>query len=183
MKLKKIFSLLENRTRLTIIFVILFLLGVAFSEYLIAALFSIIFIVVAGLSKIYHRFFKSSLGIDLVFFTTAVTAVAYQNFLLSFFVGWLGLIIADTLGTRFSHTSLITLIGLTIIILAGGFVSGLPVLIALILLLIVFNLAAGISYLVMGSPPGKVMLFVLSHFLFNLFLILSFAEELIKIMR
>jgi hypothetical protein len=180
--LKNAFSLLKNRLKVALLFIMLLLLTLAYSRYLKAGIFVIIFIIMGGISKFYHRFFKSTLGIDLVFFGTIMTALAYKNQTLSLVVAWVGLIAADTIALKFSHTSIVSLIGLTIISLISGFVSFLPFTVAAMILLIIFEAISILLYLLLGSTYDKIAIFLISHFIFNVILIFMFAESLAGIM-
>ncbi len=180
--LNKIFSIFQNRLRFVLIMVILFLVVAFFMQYIKAIIIAIIFIILAGLSKFYHRFFKSSLGIDLVFFTTLMICLAYNNMFLSFLVGWLGLIIADTIGSRFSYTSVISLSALSIVILVSRFFSGIDIMLSAIILTIIYDSAAVFLYTLMGSTYNRIIVFLASHFFFNLFLIVNFSRMLMQIM-
>jgi hypothetical protein len=180
--LKDAFLLVRNRARIILVFILLLAITLAYFRYLKAAIFVIVFIFLGGVSKIYHRFFRSTIGIDLVFFTTIMTAIAYRNPVLSLVVGWAGLVIADTIGTRFSYTSVVSLIGLTSVALVSGFIVFLPVIISGFILLVIFEIISVLLYVLLGSSYDKILLFLISHFLFNIFMILSFAGSLYAVM-
>lgn len=181
-ELEKLFPLVKNRARVIAILLIFFTLGIAYSRYLKVGIVAIAFIAMAAFSKIYHRIIKTTMGIDLVFFTTVMVALVYRNILLSLVVGWIGLIAADTISSRFSYTSIISLICITIISFAAGLLGGLPLAISAIILMILFEIIAALLYSLMGSSIDKIALFLISHFLFNLFMIISFAESLSALM-
>ncbi|MBN2367531.1 hypothetical protein JXC34_00805 [Candidatus Woesearchaeota archaeon] len=176
--LKKLFSEVKKRQRLIIISIIVLLLFLAYSKFFII----VIFISLAGISKIYHRFFKSSIGIDLVFFTGIMASLVYSP-VLGLIVSWAGLIIADTLGSRFTHTSVMTLFGLTIVALLSKFFALLPIVTAAIMLTIIFEVLMVLLYhFVIGSSPQRIFLFISTHLCFNLLLIMNFAVSLKLIM-
>ncbi len=182
MELNKLFKkVYADKKKLFLVIIILAFLSLTYSGIIKKAITIIAFILISGISKIYHKFFKSTLGIDLVFFTTAVISVAYNNLFLSLFVGWSGLILADSLGTKFTHFSLVTLIGLSAVSLISGTVLFLPAVTALIVLMIVFEIITIIFYFIMGSSADKIAVFFFSHLLFNLFLILNFSTDIIKL--
>ncbi len=179
--LKKIFHVVKNKTRMLILFFILFVLGMIYSQYLKAVFFVILFILIAGVSKFYHRFFKSSLGIDLVFFLTIIISLAYKNIFFSLLVAWLGLIIADSLGHKFSYTSLVSLAGLTMIVLIAR-VLPFTAIISAIILTLIFEIYSIIVYLILGSSFDRIILYLVSHLCFNLFLIFTISESLLSLM-
>jgi hypothetical protein len=178
--LEKIFPLIKNRARMVVVFGILFVLTIMFSSYIKAGLFILLFIALSGVSKFYHKFFKSTIGVDLVFFTTMMIALAYNNILLTLIIAWPGLIIADSLGTKFSHTSVVSLIGLTIIALVAKLLMStlLPFIISAIILMVIYETITCVAYYFLGSSFDKIAVFLVSHLMFNLFLIFSFAQSL-----
>jgi hypothetical protein len=179
--LKKAFPLIKDKKKIVLISVILGLLGLVYSRFLWQLFFLAVFIALGGISKLYHRFFRSTLGIDLVFFTTIMLSLVYRNLFFSLINAWLGLIIADTLAQKFSHTSIVSLIGLTFIVLIAGFMP-FSLLISAVILDIIFELYSAIAYYFLGSSPDKIFIYFISHFLFNMFLIFTFAESLGMIM-
>jgi hypothetical protein len=179
--LKKVFGLFRNKTRLSLVIAILLIFGIAYSRYIKALVFAVIFIALGGVSKIYHRFFKSSIGIDLVFFFTLAITLAYKNLFFSLAVAWLGLIIADTIALKFSYTSLVSFIGLTIVAFLAR-VMPFGILISAIIILLIFEVYSVAAYSLLGSSADKIMLYLVTHSVFNAFLILSFLEVLVKFM-
>lgn len=175
--LKKIFSFLRARRRLILILLITLLFLFMYLKYLVI----IIFILLAGVSKFYHRFFKSSLGLSLVLFTTIMTMLIYNNLILGFIVAWLGLLLADFIGNKLSYTSLVSIFILSFIVLISSFFVNLPLITAYIVLTIIFEILSIILYYLMGSSPQKIIIYLVSHLLFNLFLILTFAEKIKEI--
>ena len=177
-ELKSVFGHIMKRKKLILIGTISLLLLLLYSRLFII----IIFIFLGGISKIYHRFFRSALGIDLVFFTTVMTALVYGR-ALALVVAWAGLIIAEMLGSRFSYTSMVTLIGLTTIVFLAKFFAALPLVAAAILLTLIFEIIMAILYyFVIGSSLYRIYLFLSSHLAFNLFMIFSFAVKIKEIM-
>ena len=174
--------IVKHRARLILVSLILLAAFLVFSEYIKATVFVLIFIALSSVSKIYHRLFRSTLGIDLVFFSTVMTALVYKNILLSLIVAFPGLILADTVGTKFSPTSIVSLILLTVVSAAAKLLSGLPLIYAAIILLVIFEAGAWALYNLQGSSLDKVLLFVSSHFVFNMFMIFTFSETLAGIM-
>ena len=180
--LKKTFKLFESKKRLIIVFLILMFLALTFSQYIKTISIIVIFIVLGGVSKLYHRLFKSTLGIDLIFFTTLLTSLVYKNIIIAVIVAYISLIIADNLGSRLNYTSLISLIGLTSTILLSKFLITLPLIISMIILTLTFEIISGILYYFMGSSPQRILLFITSHLLFNLFMIFSFGKNISNLM-
>jgi hypothetical protein len=179
--LKSAFSLFKNKTRLSLILALLLIFGIVYSRYIKALVFVVIFIALGGISKIYHRFFKSSIGIDLVFFFTLVTSLTYKNLFFSLSVAWLGLIIADSVALKFSYTSLISFVGLTIVALLARILP-FGILFNAIIILIIFEIYSIAAYNLLGSSADKIMLYLISHSVFNAFLIVSFLEILSRVM-
>lgn len=179
-KLKKTFEIITKYKSIILIFFILIFSSLVFTS-IRAIMFSMLFILLGSISKLYHRFFKSTLGIDLILFFTLLIHQNYHNFLLAFIVGWVSLIIADTLSLRFSYTSIISLIGLTAIIFISKFIT-LPIIFTLILLTIIYEIITVLLYYLMGSSLDKILMYLISHLIFNMFLIFSFAEKLSRIM-
>ncbi|MFH2019970.1 MAG: hypothetical protein ABIJ34_01020 [archaeon] len=161
--------------------VVLFVVMI-YSSYLKSIIVSILFIFLSGISKIYHRYFKSTIGIDFICFLTLMISLVYNNILLSFLVGFAGLIIADVLGTRLSHTSLVSMIGITAIILASGLFNRFPLTLSLVVLTLAFEIISVIFYNLLGSSPDKIIIFFVTHFAFNMFLIFTFSGMIATIM-
>jgi len=176
--LKNIYAYLNKKSSLLIILLIIILL--LNLNRIKAILFSVIFILLSSVSKIYHRFFKSTIGIDLVLFFSIMISLVYKNILLALLTSWIGLMLADIIGTRLSHTSLISIIGLTIIIiLSKFFIYSLS---SLIILTIIYEIIVIVFYYLMGSSIDKIAIFLVSHFLFNMLMITGVAEPLKTIM-
>jgi hypothetical protein len=164
-----------------IISVILIIFGILYSRFIWQIFFLVVFIALGGISKIYHRLFKSTIGIDLVFFTTIMLSLVYRNMFFSLINAWLGLIIADTVAQKFSHTSIVSLVGLTCIVLIARFLP-FSLIISAVILDIIFEIYSAVSYALLGSPPDKIIIYFATHFLFNMFLIFTFAEGLAGLM-
>lgn len=179
--LKKAFNAIKVKKRIMIILIILIILGVTYSAYLKSFFFLLISIAAGGISKIYHRFFKSSAGIDLVFFTTIMISLVYRNLFFSLANAWIGLIIADNIGHKFSYTSIVSLFGLTLIAIVARFLP-FPILISALLLTILFEIFSIVAYNLLGSSFDKILVYLVTHFTFNLFLIFGFAQSLASIM-
>jgi len=175
--LKSLYSHIKKNKKIVLLsFIILFLI-LTYSQYIKTLIVSIIFILFSSISKIYHKFFKSTIGIDLVLFLTLIISITYNQFL-GFFVGFSGLILADMIATKINYTSLISLIGLTMVILLSKFLINFPIIIGMIILTLIYELISVILYYLMGSSPQKIFIFLISHIIFNLFMILSFAETI-----
>jgi hypothetical protein len=144
-------------------------------------LFLAIFIALGSVSKIYHRVIKSSVGIDLVFFTTLMITLVYKNLFFSLVNAWVGLILADSIGQRFSYTSVVSLIGLSIIAVVARFMP-FSIVISAIMLTVLFEIYSVLSYSLLGSSVDKIIVYFVSHFAFNMFMILTFASGLASIM-
>ena len=179
--LKKAFPFVKDKTKLVVISVILIIFGILYSRFIWQIIFLAVFIALGGISKIYHRIFKSTIGIDLVFFTTIMLSLVYRNMFFSLINAWLGLIIADTVAQKFSYTSIVSLIGLTCIVLIARFLP-FSLILSAVILDIIFEIYSAISYALLGSPPDKIIIYFVTHFLFNMFLIFTFAESLAGLM-
>ena len=176
--LKKEFSWIKRNTRIVLVALLTLCILLLFSSYLKAIIFTAIFIAAGSVSKIYHRFFRSTLGLDLVFFLTMMGSLVYRNILISFIIGFVGLALADSLAMRFSHTTLISYVSLTAAIVSSTILGGFPIHIALIILTILYELISAFLYNMMGSSLDKIIVFVGSHLIFNLFLIMTFTTTL-----
>ncbi|AJF61639.1 TPA: hypothetical protein HA239_03890 [Candidatus Woesearchaeota archaeon] len=180
MDLKETFKKLKSRN--TGVILLIFIIIVLMSGVLRQIFFAAIFIAAAGLSKIYHRFFKSSLGIDLVLYTTLMVSFVYRDIILSLVVGWAGLVVADAVGQKFNYTSFVSVIGLTAVVLLSNLFIGLPLVTSLIALTIVYELIASSLYFMMGSSFARILTFAGSHLLFNLIIITSLTDILRNLM-
>ena len=173
--LQRLFNEIKKRKTLFLIILILLVLGLFFLSYVKNFLVVILFVVIGALSKIYHKFFKSSLSLDLVLFLTLITLFTY-NVLSAFIVAYLGLLGGDYLAGKLRHTSLISLFCLGTIIFIGSLFLGIPIKISLIILLIIYNIISAVIYYFLGSPIQRIITYLLSNFSFNLFLILSLIK-------
>ncbi|NTV24472.1 MAG: hypothetical protein HGA85_08990 [Nanoarchaeota archaeon] len=182
-ELKRAFTYLKDRTRIILLCLVLLVIGTMFYNIFKAAFFIVLLTAVAGVSKVYHRFFKSSVGVDFVLFSTIIVAIAYKNIMFTMITGWTSLIVADTLGSRFSHTSIISLIGLSAVAVISPLLSPLPIIYWAVLLTLIFQVIAAALYSIMGSGLDRLAVFLVTHALFNYFLIFSFAEEIILFIR
>lgn len=180
MDLKEIFKKLKNKNTLLILLILIII--ALMSSVLKQIFFAALFIFIAALSKFYYRFFKSTLGFDFVLYGTLMISLVYTNFILSFMVAWIGLIFADMLAQKFNHNSLISLFGLTIIVLISKLFIGYPILVSLILLTLLYELIVSVLYFFAGSNWSKILVFVSSHIIFNMILITSLTNLLMSVM-
>ena len=173
--LQKVFKAIEKRKKLVLIGFIILILAVAYSSYVKNIIIMAFFIVIAAVSKIYHKFFKSTLSLDLVLFTTLVS-VFTMGVLPAFVVAYLGRIGGDYLSGRLKHTTLISLFCLTLIILIANLFVDLPVMFSLIVILIIYNIISAVLYYFIGSSFQKILVYLISNLSINLFLIFTFGN-------
>ncbi len=160
---------------------IVMFLFLTYSQYVRTTIFILVLIVIGSLSKIYHKFLKSKLGLDFILFPTLIVSLTYNNIILGFVVGIPSILIADYLANKLSHYTLVTLIGLCSVIILSKFFLTFPLVIALILLTLIFEIITVVFYYLMGSSLPQIILFFTSHLVFNLVLIFSFTNLLTKI--
>jgi|APSaa5957512622_1039677.scaffolds.fasta_scaffold69443_2 hypothetical protein len=175
-KLKLMFDFIKKHKRIILIITILLFTSLLLLDYVKAVFYSIIFIGISSVSKTYQRIIKSSIGIDLVLFSTLMISLAYHNIVLTFLVSYISLILADIIGTKLSHTSLVSLIGLTIIIFVSSFNFGLNIMYTMILLSLVYSIITSLLYYYMlGSSPQRISLYFFSQIIFNLIIIINLS--------
>jgi hypothetical protein len=180
--LKTIYTYSKKNIKLVLITFILLFTFILLSEQVKVIFVTIIFIILASLSKIYHRFFKSTIGIDLILFLTLIISYRYNNPLLSFFVGYISLILADLIGSKISHTSVVSLISLTFVILLSRILFLFDLVPTFIFLTILFEIITIFLYkYVLSSSLPRILTYLFSHFIFNMILILNFTELIINI--
>lgn len=192
-ELNKIFSLLKKNKRLIFIIILsLLIINIITNKYIIflkQLIYSIILFSISSLTKVYHRFIKTTISIDLIFFSTILITFAYKNILLSIVLGIISLIIADFLSDKLSYTSLISIFCLSITIILSIFLINinnilkLNIILISFFLLILYEFFASLLYNSLGSSKEKIILFLISHFSFNFFLIINFLEYSINIIK
>ena len=180
--LKTLYGFLGKNKRTLLVSFIMFVFILTYLEYLTSIVFVAVFIVLGSLSKLYHKIIRSSVGVDLILFLALVTTLIYENIFLGLIVAWPSLLIADYLAGKLSHNSLVSLFGLTSVVLLSS-VLPFSIILSLILLTIVYELITIIFYYLIGSPIHRIILFLITHIIFNLVLILSLAPILINIMK
>lgn len=174
--LKTLYNLIRKHKRIILITTILLFASLLLLDYVKAVFYSIIFIALSSVSKIYQRFFKSSIGIDLVLFSTLMISLIYQNIILTFLASYISLILADVIGTKLSHTSLVSLIGLTVIIFVSTINLGLGIMYSMIVLSILYSIITSLLYYYMlGSSPQRIGLYFGSQMIFNLIIIANLS--------
>jgi len=173
--LQRLFNEIKKRKRLFLVGLILLIFALIFSNHVKNFLIIILFVMISAISKLYHKFFKSSLSLDLVLFLSLVT-VFTMNSLSAFVVAWLGLLLGDYLAGKLRHTSLISLLCLSTIILVANLFTGLHLIFSFITLLIIYNIMSAIIYYFLGSSPQRILMYLISNLSFNLFLILTFGN-------
>ena len=131
-KLKIVFDYLTKHKNITLLSLILILSLLFFSQYLKHVFISIIFILIAGISKVYQRFLKNTLGLNLILFPTLMIGLVYKNTILALSVGWISLILADYVAIKLSHTSLVSLFGITLIVFLSKLFYTFPIIFSLI---------------------------------------------------
>ena len=142
-------------------------------------IFAAAFIVISGFSKFYHRFFRSTLGVDTILYFSLIISLKYGP-MLGILVAWPSLFLADFIANRLSHTSIATLIGLTAVILAARIFTFTAF--SLVVLTLMYETIMVIQYYMLGSRLDKIGIFLISNLLFNLALISSLTLPLSKIM-
>ena len=175
---KKAFSFLKKHKRIVLISLIVLFISIMFFEKLKKIIFMVVFIAVASISKLYHKIIKSTVVIDFVLFVTLLTSLVYDNKLLGYVVGYSSVIISDYLASKLNHHSLVSLLGMTFVVFVSTFLSFLPLTIAMVILVILYEIYASVVYSIMGSPVNQIIIFLISHFISNMIMIFSFAPIL-----
>ena len=181
-ELKKAFSFLKKHKRIVLIIAIALFISITFFAQVKKIIFILIFIALSSVSKLYHKIFKSTFIIDVVLFLTLMTCLVYKNTLLGLIVGIPSLLLSDYFAAKLSHFSLVSLLGIGIVVFLSHFIVSLPLLISLLILTILYEIYACITYYFLGSSPGRILVFLASHFISNMIMIFSFATQLSRIM-
>lgn len=182
MQFKKAFDYLKKHQRIVIILLILGFASIAFFEQLKRVLIVIIFIAVASASKLYHKLFRSTVVVDFVLFLTLMTSLVYENKILGYVVGFTTVLLSDYFANKLSYHSLVSLAGITLVITAGALLSSIHLQVALVILVILYEIYAVIVYYLMGSTVNQIAIFLVSHFISNMIMIFSFAGFLRRLM-
>jgi hypothetical protein len=173
--LQESFSYVIGNKRFILVVALTFMLMVVYFSILKNILLIVFLIAIASVSKMYHRLFRSHLGIDLVFFSCIIAAYRFGT-ATGLFVGWTSLVAADLLAGRFSHTSLISLIGLGTISIITPLFSEIPFITAGIIITVIYEIIVLPLYFLLGSDLFKILTFLVSHLVFNVFVITNVAQ-------
>ncbi|MEM3374291.1 MAG: hypothetical protein QXE31_03650 [Candidatus Woesearchaeota archaeon] len=181
--LEKIFKRVKEKKTFFLILIIILLIFFIYLNLIKQILFSAIIIAIASITKIYHKFIKTTLSIDLIFFSTLLICFAYKNFILSITFSLIGLIIADYLAQKLNQNTLISAFTLILTILFFNLLNSLKIdiIIIAIFLMLLYEILASFLYNLIGSSKDKIVLFFISHFLTNLFLILNYLKQILEL--
>lgn len=181
-ELKNLFVFLNKHKKIVLVTLIALFVTLTFFAQIKKIIFMVIFIAISSVSKLYHKIFKSTIIIDVVLFLTTVTCLVYKNTILGLIVGVSGSLLADYFAQKLNPYSLVTLTGTVICIFFSKFLFSLPLIIALVILTILFELFTCITYYFLGSSFDKILVFLISHVISNMIMIFSFAIPLSQIM-
>ncbi|MBN2422008.1 hypothetical protein JXB41_02175 [Candidatus Woesearchaeota archaeon] len=147
-------------------------------------IFFITLLTVAGaLSLIYVRFFKEAyvLGVELVMFSTILCGYVYGS-LVGFIVGFITIFISQIYSGRFKFSTLISIIMVPIIGLIVPFFNFVQISTLGIVLVIVYDLIILPLYYITGSRITTVIVYFITHILFNVWVFRYIAPFVLKLM-
>jgi len=169
-------------TKALVFGIIIFLLVLNYHAYIKRTIIIALFIGCASVSKLYQRFINVSIGINLILFSALLISLVYQDLTSAMLVGWVSIVMADFIAKKFSYYSFFSLINITVTILISSLFFGRHLIISLIALTIIYEALDSLLYYLAGSSPHNILTYATSHFIFNMFLILSLANKLSVIM-
>lgn len=140
-----------------------------------------VFIIVGALSMIYQRFLRISLGIELIMLGMVVIGFLHGP-LAAFIVGSVAFFISMLLNEHLMHASIVSFLGIGVVSALLPAFEGLGITTAGIILTVIYDAIIGPGYLMLGSNPGKVGLFVSTHLLFNLWAFTVLAPRIINLL-
>jgi len=139
------------------------------------------FIILGVFSLMYGRWFKPSIGVELIMLGTVTTGMIYGT-IPAIIVGWIALFFAEVLTNRFTYSTFISFIGLFVIALVIPLLQNLSITWVGILMTLLYDLIIAPGYLLMGSHPWKTIVFVTPHIIFNLWVFVFVAPLVFRLL-
>ena len=142
-------------------------------------IFLAISVIVGSLSKIYINFINISIGIDLIYLLAVANGIKYGA-AVGAITGLITYLLTFVWVPRFHLVEVF----IALSVAASGFIAGslgkdfTPV-IAILLIFFIDLLLALISWFVFAFPPHMILIYYLSNFFFNIFLVNQFLTVII----
>lgn len=140
-------------------------------------------ILLGGVSKIYQRYFKVQIGIEFIMLATVISGYVYGSFV-GAIVGFFTFALATYFTGRFSHTLIISFILITLVGIAAPFFRNTSITVAGITLTLIYDIILIPVYIgwFRGRIP-KIMLFAISHFVWNLWVFTTIAPYMLELLQ
>ncbi len=175
--------LVEKRMAVFAAFVSLLLL-IFFWSYIRMAIAMALFIALAAVSMLYNRWIKVSIGVEFVMLGLVITSIAFGT-LPGLVVGLVGLFLAEILSERFTYSTFVSFIGITVVALAARTIFGLTngsITATGIIVTVIYNAIIIPGYLLLGSSVGRSALFSATHIAFNTWVFSFIAPALLRLL-
>ncbi|PIO03930.1 hypothetical protein COT48_03025 [Candidatus Woesearchaeota archaeon CG08_land_8_20_14_0_20_47_9] len=144
-------------------------------------LFVLLFLFLSSISMIYNRSINVSLGFEFVTFGTIMCGIVYGPGT-AIFVGLIGIFLAEYVGGRMQPHTIISFIGMGFIGFIAHFFAGMDIRLAGILLVIIYDAIICPLYLIYGSEPARVALYMVTHWIFNFWLFIAVSRFVAGVM-
>ena len=154
-----------------------------FWGYVKTLLVMIFFIVLGAVSMIYNRWLKLSLGFEFVMLGLVITSITL-GWLPGLVVGIVSLFMAEIIAERFTYSTFVSFIGISVVALVAPFVfhQTNSITSAGIILTILYDAIIIPGYLLLGSNFGRSALFVVTHIIFNVWVFSFLAPAFFKVL-
>ena len=139
------------------------------------------FIVLGVASMMYNRWIRVSLGFELIMFGVVITGMLY-GWLQALIVGFIALFFAEVLTNRFTYSTFVSFIGMFVIALVVPSFAGNNVAWVGIGMTLLYDLIILPGYILLGSSPGRSLLFFATHILFNAWIFLTVAPPVMSVL-
>ena len=179
----KIREISENKTNLFMV-LILFIVILYLSTHYKKIFFITLLTVVGSLSLIYVRFIKQAyvLGVELVMFATIVCGYAYGS-LLGAIVGFITITVSQFYSGRFKISTLISIIMVPFIGFISHYFNFIEIQKLGIILIIIYDLIILPLYYITGSRLSSVVIYFITHILFNFWIFNNIAPVVLNIIK
>ena len=132
------------------------------------------FIFLGVASLMYNRWVKVSLGVELIMLGVVITGMLY-GWPAALAVGFTSLFFSEVLTNRFTHSTFVSFIGMFVVAIVAPQFEGRDVRWVGIGMTLLYDAIILPGYLLLGSSPGRSLLFLATHILFNFWIFWTVA--------
>ena len=171
-----------HERRLAVLFILIGLVLLFLFWQIVEMLFVMAMFIALGIgSMMYNRWVKVSLGFELIMLGVVITGMLYGRFH-ALTVGFIALFFAEVLSNRFTHSTFVSFIGMFAIAMVVPFFADNNVKWVGIGMTLLYDIIILPGYILLGSSPGRSLLFFSTHVIFNSWIFITIAPLIMSLL-